>query len=115
MFNMFPFLHQIFFPPGCTFQVFHFLFLDKCDNLQKQNREAIHTIKEQKDLILQLENDVLNLNSLPSTFRGQGEGEATPAPHTEIVEKAVQGVLQEGDLLLVLLIFETSQIHLLNK
>jgi len=70
---------------------------DKCDSLQKQNREAIHTIKEQKDLILQLENDVLNLNSLPSTFRGQGEGEATPAPHTEIVEKAVQGVLQEAE------------------
>ena len=105
---MFPFLHQIFLPPGCRFHTFLFLFVDKCDSLQKQNREAIHTIKEQKDLILQLENDVLNLNSLPSTFRGQGEGEATPAPHTEIVEKAVQGVLQEGDLILILLISITA-------
>ena len=83
------------------------MFSEKYDSLQKQNREAIRTIKEQKDLILQLENDVLNLNSLPSTFRGQGEGEATPAPHTEIVEKAVKGVLEEGDLdlLLSILIF----------
>ena len=81
-----------------------FVFSDKYENLQKQTSEAIRTIKEQKDLITQLENDVLNLNSLPSTFRGQGEGEATPAPHTEIVEKAVQGVLQEGDFNPMLLI-----------
>lgn len=71
---------------------------DKLNGLQKENTESVRTIKEQKDLISQLENDVLNLNSLPSTFRGQGEGESTPAPHTEIVEKAVQGVLQEGML-----------------
>lgn len=55
-------------------------------------------MKEQKQLITQLENDVLNLNNLPSTFRGQGEGEATPLAETELVENAVKGVMQEGKI-----------------
>ena len=80
----------------CFLILSHLFLLDKCEILQKQNKEASRTIKEQKDLIVQLENDVLNLNSLPSTFRGQGEGEATPSPDTELVEKAVQGALQQG-------------------
>eukprot|EP00795_Rhopilema_esculentum_P015573 gene15573-6840_t len=70
---------------------------EKCESLQKQNGDAVRTTKEQKELITQLENDLLNLNSLPSTFRGQGEGEATPAPEAELVEKAVQGALQEAE------------------
>ncbi len=44
-------------------------------------------------MISQLENDVLNL---PSTFRGQGEGEAAPAAETVLVEKAVKAAMDEG-------------------
>ncbi len=73
-------------------------FLEKYEILQKNNKEASRTLKEQKDLITQLENDVLNLNSLPSTFRGQGEGEAAPSPETALVEKAVKGAMEEGEL-----------------
>lgn len=83
----------------CVYLHMILIFSGKYEILQKQNIEAVRTIKEQKDLITQLENDVLNLNNLPSTFRGQGEGEAAATPHTEIVEKAVQGVLLEGTFL----------------
>eukprot|EP00794_Sanderia_malayensis_P014305 gene14305-15793_t len=62
----------------------------KFEDLQKKYNEVNRTVKEQKQLITQLENDVLNLNSLSSTFRGQGEGEATPSAETVLVEKAVK-------------------------
>lgn len=47
--------------------------LDRHADLQKQYSEAVHTLKEQKELISQLESDLLSVNALPSTLRGQGE------------------------------------------
>ena len=38
-----------------------------------QYDEAVNTVKEQKELITQLETDLLSVNALPSAFRGQGE------------------------------------------
>lgn len=42
-------------------------------DLQTQYNEAVNTVKEQKELIAQLETDLLSVNALPSAFRGQGE------------------------------------------
>ena len=41
--------------------------------LHSQYNEAVNTVKEQKELITQLETDLLSVNALPSAFRGQGE------------------------------------------
>ena len=51
----------------------HFSLPDRHADLQKQYKEAAHTVKEQKELITQLETDLLSVNALPSTHRGQGE------------------------------------------
>lgn len=58
--------------------------------LHVQYNEAVNTVKEQKELITQLETDLLSVNALPSAFRGQGEGEAGPPTETELVSNAVQ-------------------------
>lgn len=42
-------------------------------DLQTRYNEAVNTVKEQKELIAQLETDLLSVNALPSAFRGQGE------------------------------------------
>ena len=42
-------------------------------DLHAQYNEAVNTVKEQKELITQLETDLLSVNALPSAFRGQGE------------------------------------------
>ena len=49
------------------------MYLDRHADLQKQYTEAAHTLTEQKELISQLENDLLSVNALPSSLRGQGE------------------------------------------
>jgi len=41
--------------------------------LNKQYKEAVHTIADQKELIMQLECDLLSVNALPTSYRGQGE------------------------------------------
>ncbi|KAL9980107.1 hypothetical protein ACROYT_G008650 [Oculina patagonica] len=58
--------------------------------LHAQYNEAVSTVKEQKELITQLETDLLSVNALPSAFRGQGEGEAGPPSEKELVTNAVQ-------------------------
>ncbi|KAJ7375021.1 intra-Golgi vesicle-mediated transport [Desmophyllum pertusum] len=58
--------------------------------LHLQYNEAVNTVKEQKELITQLETDLLSVNALPSAFRGQGEGEAGPPSEKELVTNAVQ-------------------------
>ncbi|XP_020629858.1 protein CASP-like [Orbicella faveolata] len=58
--------------------------------LHSQYNEAVNTVKEQKELITQLETDLLSVNALPSAFRGQGEGEAGPPSEKELVSNAVQ-------------------------
>lgn len=58
--------------------------------LHVQYNEAVNTVKEQKELITQLETDLLSVNALPSAFRGQGEGEAGPPSEKELVTNAVQ-------------------------
>ncbi|KAK3736333.1 hypothetical protein QZH41_020805 [Actinostola sp. cb2023] len=58
--------------------------------LNKQYKEAVHTIADQKELITQLECDLLSVNALPTSYRGQGEGEAGPPSETELVATAVQ-------------------------
>ena len=45
----------------------------RLSELQKQYSEAVYAVKEQKELISQLEGDLLSVNALPSVFRGQGE------------------------------------------
>ena len=42
-------------------------------DLHAQYNEAVNTVKEQKELITQLETDLPSVNALPSAFRGQGE------------------------------------------
>ena len=41
--------------------------------LHAQYNEAVNTVKEQKELITQLETDILSANALQTAFRGQGE------------------------------------------
>ena len=47
--------------------------LGRYTDLHSQYNEAVNTVKEQKELITQLETDLLSVNALPSAFRGQGE------------------------------------------
>ena len=54
--------------------------------------EAYRIVQEQKELITQLEADVMNIRGLPSSlYRGEGVGAPTPSPDTEAMTKAVQG------------------------
>ena len=55
------------------FACFVFISLGRYSDLQVQYNEAVNTVKEQKELITQLETDLLSVNALPSAFRGQGE------------------------------------------
>ncbi|XP_022793448.1 protein CASP-like [Stylophora pistillata] len=66
--------------------------------LHLQYNEAVNTVKEQKELIAQLEADLLSVNALPSAFRGQGEGEAGPPTETELVSNAVQQAVAPAGL-----------------
>ena len=76
----------------------------KYEELQRNASEAFRTLKEQKELITQLEGDVLNIRGLPSSvFRGEGVGapsSSSPASaDTELMSKAVSqidGVREEG-------------------
>ncbi|XP_072044688.1 protein CASP-like isoform X2 [Amphiura filiformis] len=72
--------------------------------LQKQHTEAMKTMHEQKQLVSQLERDLLSVNALSTIYRGEGEGQATPpSTNTEavIVAEAVKDttvpVKQSGD------------------
>ncbi|EDO29580.1 predicted protein, partial [Nematostella vectensis] len=60
------------------------------EDLDKKYSEAVRTVEDQKELIGQLECDLLSVNALPTAFRGQGEGEAGPPSETELVATAVQ-------------------------
>jgi len=67
----------------------------KYGELQKNYNEASRTINEQKELITQLEADVMNVRGssrvLPSSlYRGEGVGAASPSSDAEAVTKAVQ-------------------------
>ena len=54
--------------------------------------EAYRIVQEQKELITQLDADVMNIRGLPSSlYRGEGVGAPTPSPDTEAMTKAVQG------------------------
>ncbi|XP_068748257.1 protein CASP-like isoform X1 [Montipora capricornis] len=64
--------------------------------LHSKYNEAVNTVKEQKELIGELETDLLSVNALPSTFRGQGEGEAGPPSEKELVSNAVQQAVAPG-------------------
>lgn len=66
--------------------------------LHLQYNDAVNTVKEQKELIAQLEADLLSVNALPSAFRGQGEGEAGPPTETELVSNAVQQAVAPAGL-----------------
>ncbi|XP_031558255.1 protein CASP-like [Actinia tenebrosa] len=59
-------------------------------DLNRQYKETAHTVSEQKELITQLECDLLSVNALPTAYRGQGEGQASPPSETELVATAVQ-------------------------
>lgn len=47
--------------------------LARYQDLNGQYKEAAHTVTEQKELITQLECDLLSVNALPTAYRGQGE------------------------------------------
>ncbi|XP_072164316.1 protein CASP-like [Diadema setosum] len=58
--------------------------------LQEQFTQQSLTVAEQKELISQLEKDLLSVNALSSKYRGEGEGQATPSnTEAELVAKAV--------------------------
>jgi len=69
----------------------------KYDELQRNCSEAYRTVKDQKDLITQLEGDLLNVRGLPSSvFRGEGVGApSAPPTETELVTKAIQDLETE--------------------
>ena len=49
------------------------LFPGKLQSLQDQNNEAMSTLQEQKQLIVQLEEDLRSVNALSVMFRGDAE------------------------------------------
>ena len=51
----------------------YFCFSGRYSDLHAQYNEAVNTVKEQKEIITQLETDLLSVNALSSAFRGQGE------------------------------------------
>ena len=58
---------------GPNFHFCMFSLSGRYSELHVQYNEAVNTVKEQKELITQLETDLLSVNALPSAFRGQGE------------------------------------------
>ncbi|XP_046840802.1 protein CASP-like [Xenia sp. Carnegie-2017] len=72
---------------------------ERHENLQKQFTDAARTLKEQQELIKQLEADLLSVHALPSTHRGQGEGESGPTTESELVSVAVQGVVKSPNII----------------
>ena len=58
---------------GPNFYLCMFSLSGRYSELHVQYNEAVNTVKEQKELITQLETDLLSVNALPSAFRGQGE------------------------------------------
>ncbi|CAG5118756.1 unnamed protein product, partial [Candidula unifasciata] len=63
--------------------------------LQEEYKEAASAVQEQKNLIVQLEDDLRNVNALSSMFRGDAEGEPGPAdPNTEAMASIVKEVSQ---------------------
>ena len=66
--------------------------------LQEQYNEAFGTIQEQKNLILQLEEDLHSVNALSAMFRGDAEGEAVTASNQnfEFVASIVKDSSQPG-------------------
>ena len=58
---------------GPNFYFCMFSLSGRYSELHVQYNEAVNTVKEQKELITQLETDLLSVNALPSAFRGQGE------------------------------------------
>ncbi|XP_070572083.1 protein CASP-like isoform X2 [Ptychodera flava] len=60
------------------------------ENLQKDYDDAVKSMQEQKELINQLEKDLLNVQALSTVYRGEGEGQAQPAISTELVADAVR-------------------------
>ncbi|XP_064619631.1 protein CASP-like [Lineus longissimus] len=62
------------------------------DALQQQYTEAVNTVHEQKQLISQLEEDLRSVNALSSLFRGEGEGEPSTNPSSEIMADALKEV-----------------------
>lgn len=63
-------------------------------------------VKDQKELIVQLEGDLLNVRKLPaSIYRGEGVGAASSPSNTELVTKAIQDVVNdEGHYELIIFI-----------
>ena len=65
----------------------------KFDELQKSHVESSRLVKEQAELIKQLEADLLNVRGLPSSlYRGEGVGAPSSPPDSEAILKAVQDI-----------------------
>ena len=67
--------------------------LGKHDEMAKGCNTSLQTITEQKDLIKQLEADLMNVRGYTSAYRGEGVGApAPPSINTEFMTKAVQDI-----------------------
>ncbi|CAH1800970.1 unnamed protein product, partial [Owenia fusiformis] len=64
---------------------------ERYNGLQEQYSDAVATMQEQKQLIVQLEEDLRSVNALSTMFRPDAEGEAGPPSETaEYVANAVK-------------------------
>nr|XP_054775648.1 protein CASP-like [Lytechinus pictus] len=87
----------MFHPKGIHSYLIYCTFISQCSHssgrcleLQTQYSHLNQTVTEQKDLIGQLEKDLLSVNALSTKYRGEGEGQATPSnTEAELVAKAV--------------------------
>lgn len=71
---------------------------EKYSTLQKEYQNTASTVKEQKFLIQQLEDDLRNVNAMSSMFRGEAEGQpvAVTTVEGEVMAGAVKDVNKPG-------------------
>nr|XP_006812773.1 PREDICTED: protein CASP isoform X1 [Saccoglossus kowalevskii] len=63
---------------------------NRYDTLQKDYGEVVSSVQEQKELVAQLEKDLLSVNAVSALYRGEGEGQAQPNISSELVADAVR-------------------------
>ncbi|XP_077862723.1 protein CASP-like [Saccoglossus kowalevskii] len=64
--------------------------IHRYDTLQKDYGEVVSSVQEQKELVAQLEKDLLSVNAVSALYRGEGEGQAQPNISSELVADAVR-------------------------
>lgn len=65
----------------------------KYEELLRDQGESTRMVKEQAELIKQLEGDLLNMRRIPSSvYRGEGVGAPSTPTDSELMIKAVQDI-----------------------